>query len=133
MSEKPHILLVEDSSKDVEILLTYFGEADDFEVTVLHDGEQALNYLYARGDFETKAKPVALMLLDLKMPKVSGMEVLRQLRSDRAFRSLPVVVITSSNQERDLMGAYNLDAQGYVIKPIQPEQLRRTISAALRG
>ena len=114
------ILLVEDDPKDVELTLEALGDYNlANEVIVARDGEQALDYLYCRGKFaaRTKGNP-AVLLLDLKMPKVDGLEVLKQVRSDAKLKLIPVVVLTSSREERDMMGSYQLGVNAYVVKPV---------------
>ena len=114
------ILLVEDDPKDVELTLEALGDYNlANEVIVARDGEQALDYLYCRGKFaaRTKGNP-AVLLLDLKLPKVDGLEVLRQIRADAKLRLMPVVVLTSSREERDMMGSYQLGVNAYVVKPV---------------
>jgi CheY-like chemotaxis protein len=89
------------------------------EVMVVHDGEEALNFLYARGSFRMRApgNPI-LILLDLKLPKVDGLEVLRQIKSDENLKSIPVVMLTSSREEQDVVHSYKLGVNAYVVKPI---------------
>ena len=121
MAEIKRILLAEDSEKDVELALEALAEhhlAND--VMVVQDGEQALDYLYRRGEFAGNAdsRPV-LVLLDLKMPKVDGMEVLRQIKADPELKRIPVVMMTSSREERDLVRSYDLRVNAYVVKPVK--------------
>ncbi|KAM3099494.1 response regulator [Phormidesmis sp. 146-12] len=114
------ILLVEDSTNDVELILTSLSDNHlANEVVVVRDGEEALNYLYRRGIFKMRMEgnPVVI-LLDLKLPRVNGMEVLSQIRSEPSFRLVPVVVLTSSREEPDLLNCYELGANAYVVKPI---------------
>lgn len=129
------ILLIEDNARDIEITLTNLRESGiDASVHVVRDGEEALNYLYRRHEFALRstAEP-ALLLLDIKMPKVNGLEVLRAVKSDPALRSIPVVLLTSSRQEQDLAAAYEWSAEGYLIKPVRPQQLAAMIAAATGG
>jgi DNA-binding response OmpR family regulator len=89
------------------------------EVIVTLDGEQALNYLYCRGDYETRPSGnPAVMLLDLKLPKVDGLEVLKQIKSDEKLKMIPVVVLTSSKEEKDMVASYRLGVNAYVVKPV---------------
>jgi CheY-like chemotaxis protein len=114
------ILLAEDNPNDVELILTALKEARLVnELAVASDGEQALDYLYRRGPHagRTGAQP-GVILLDLKMPKIDGREVLRQIRADPALRTIPVVVLTSSREESDLLKSYQLGANAYVVKPV---------------
>ena len=89
------------------------------EVVVTRDGQQALDYLYCRGEFSTRAvgNP-AVMLLDLKLPKIGGLEVLQQIKSDERLKMIPVVVLTSSHEEKDMMRSYRLGVNAYVVKPV---------------
>jgi CheY-like chemotaxis protein len=114
------ILMVEDDPRDVELTLTALGEYNlTNEVVVINDGEEALNYLYRRGNFEDRNNEnPAVLLLDLKLPKVDGMEVLQQIKSDETLRMIPVVVLTSSREERDMVASYKLGVNAYVVKPV---------------
>jgi CheY-like chemotaxis protein len=114
------ILMVEDDPKDVELTLTALEDYNlANEVVVVHDGEEALDYLYCRGTWATRAGDnPAVMLLDLKLPKVDGLEVLRQVKSDENLRLTPVVVLTSSREEKDMVASYQLGVNAYVVKPV---------------
>jgi CheY-like chemotaxis protein len=114
------ILMVEDDPKDVELTLTALGDYNlANEVIVTRDGEQALDYLYYRGDYKTRANGnPAVMLLDLKLPKVDGLEVLKQIKSDGELRMIPIVVLTSSKEEKDMVASYKLGVNAYVVKPV---------------
>jgi CheY-like chemotaxis protein len=114
------ILYVEDDERDVELTLSALEEHHLVNaVTVVHDGEQALDFLYRRGAFEGRpTEDPVLVLLDLKMPKVDGFEVLRAIKSDERLKSIPVVVLTSSREERDLVSSYALGVNAYVVKPV---------------
>jgi CheY-like chemotaxis protein len=114
------ILMVEDDPKDVELTLTALEEYNlANEVVVTRDGEEALNYLYHRGEFKTRPDgDPAVILLDLKLPKVDGLEVLKQLKSDGKLRMIPVVVLTSSKEEKDMVASYKLGVNAYVVKPV---------------
>jgi CheY-like chemotaxis protein len=120
MSTLGRILLVEDDPKDVELTLTALEEYNlANEVVVTRDGAQALDYLYCRGDFSTRSNEnPAVLLLDLKLPKVDGLEVLQQIKSDEKLKMIPVVVLTSSHEERDMMASYSLGVNAYVVKPV---------------
>jgi CheY-like chemotaxis protein len=114
------ILLVEDDERDVELALTALEEHRlANEVVVARDGKEALDYLYRRGQFAMRAEgnPV-VVLLDLKMPKVDGLEVLRQVRLDQQLKVMPIVVLTSSREEQDLIESYKLGVNAYVVKPV---------------
>ncbi|UIE39087.1 response regulator [Leptodesmis sichuanensis] len=120
MVELRRILLVEDSPNDVELILTSLSENHlSNEVVVVWDGEEALDYLYRRGVFRLRQEgdPI-VVLLDLKLPKVDGLEVLAQLKADPVLRIIPVVVLTSSREEPDLSRCYELGTNAYVVKPI---------------
>jgi len=114
------ILLAEDSSQDVELTLAALQEyhiAND--VVVVRDGQEALDYLYGKGAFQDRnpARP-ALVLLDLKMPRMDGLETLAVIKSDTNLRSIPVVMLTSSREEVDLIRSYELGVNAYVVKPV---------------
>jgi CheY-like chemotaxis protein len=114
------ILLVEDDQKDVELTLEALEEYNlANEVVVAVDGEQALDYLYYRGKFMRRAREnPAVLLLDLKLPKVNGLEVLQQIKSDENLKLIPVVVLTSSHEEKDMVASYKLGVNAYVVKPV---------------
>ena len=120
MNKIGRILMVEDDPKDVELTLTALEEYNlANEVIVTRDGEQALDYLYCRGEYKTRSSGnPAVMLLDLKLPKVDGLEVLKQVKSNGALRMIPVVVLTSSKEERDMVASYKLGVNAYVVKPV---------------
>jgi CheY-like chemotaxis protein len=114
------ILMVEDDPKDVELSLTAL-EAYNLanEVVVVNDGVQALDYLYHRGEFANNgADNPAVILLDLKLPKVDGLEVLKQIKSDDTLKLIPVVVLISSKEEKDMVASYKLGVNAYVVKPV---------------
>jgi CheY-like chemotaxis protein len=120
MEKLGRILLVEDDPRDVELTLTAL---EDYklanEVVVCRDGQEALDYLYNRGKFVNRVNEnPAVMLLDLKLPKVDGLEVLQQIKSDEQLRMIPVVVLTSSHEEKDMMRSYKLGVNAYVVKPV---------------
>ena len=120
MEKFRRILLVEDDPRDVELTLTAL---DDYklanEVVVCRDGQEALDYLFGRGKFSDRANEnPAVILLDLKLPKVDGLEVLEQIKSDERLRLIPVVMLTSSHEEKDMMRSYRLGVNAYVVKPV---------------
>ena len=114
------ILMVEDDPKDVELTLTALEEYNlANEVVVTRDGEEALDYLHQRGNFEARSNGnPAVLLLDLKLPKVDGLEVLKQIKSDDNLKMIPVVVLTSSREEKDMIASYRLGVNAYVVKPV---------------
>jgi CheY-like chemotaxis protein len=120
MSKLGRILLVEDDPKDVELTLTALEEYKlANEVVVAHDGAEALDYLYRRGNFATRStENPAVLLLDLKLPKVDGLEVLQQIKADAKLKLIPVVVLTSSHEEKDMVTSYKLGVNAYVVKPV---------------
>jgi CheY-like chemotaxis protein len=114
------ILLAEDDPNDVELTLAALAEHNlANSVLVVHDGEEALDYLYCRGKFKTRENgPPVVVLLDLKMPKVSGLEVLKIIKADEHLKTIPVVVLTSSREEPDLIESYQHGVNAYVVKPV---------------
>jgi DNA-binding response OmpR family regulator len=114
------ILIVEDDPKDVELTLTALEEYNlANEVIITGNGAEALDYLYCRGKFNTRSGDnPAVMLLDLKLPKVDGLEVLKQVKSDDNLKMIPVVVLTSSREEKDMIASYKLGVNAYVVKPV---------------
>ena len=120
MTTLGRILLVEDDPRDVELTLTAL---EDYklanEVVVARDGQQALDYLRCQGEYSTRANEnPAVLLLDLKLPKVDGLEVLKEIRADERLKLIPVVVLTSSQEEKDMMRSYTLGVNAYVVKPV---------------
>ena len=120
MSELRRILIVEDDPRDVELTLTALDEHKlANEVVITRDGKEALDYLYCREQFASRPEEnPAVILLDLKLPKVDGFEVLQQIRSDERLKMIPVVVLTSSHEEKDLLATYQLGVNAYVVKPV---------------
>jgi CheY-like chemotaxis protein len=120
MSTLGRILMVEDDPRDVELTLTALEEYKlANEVVVTRDGQEALDYLYCRGEYSTRSHEIpAVMLLDLKLPKVDGLQVLQKIKSDERLKMLPVVVLTSSHEEQDLIRSYSLGVNAYVVKPV---------------
>jgi two-component system response regulator len=113
------ILLVEDNADDVDLTLRAFDKNRiASEIVVAADGADALDYLFARGRHAARHALPELVLLDLKLPKIPGLDVLRQMRADARTRLLPVVVLTSSNEERDVLSSYELGANSFVRKPV---------------
>jgi CheY-like chemotaxis protein len=120
MNTLGRILMVEDDPKDVELtMIALEGHNLANEVVVTRDGEEALDYLYRRGKYSTRSSDhPAVILLDLKLPKIDGLEVLRQVKTDNNLKIIPVVVLTSSNEETDLISSYKLGVNAYVVKPV---------------
>lgn len=120
MAELKPILLVEDNPKDIELTLAALEKGQlANDVVVVRDGAEALDYIYRRGahDGRNWIDP-AVILLDLKLPKVDGLEVLAQIKSDPQLRSLPIVMLTSSREERDVVRSYELGVNAFVVKPV---------------
>jgi CheY-like chemotaxis protein len=123
------ILLVEDCPEDAELTLRALA-ASHLANDVLHlrDGAEALDYVYRRGRFVDRPQDQpALVLLDLKMPKVDGIEVLRQVKSDQTLKTIPIVVMTSSREEGDLMRSYALGVNAYVVKPVRFQEFMEVV------
>lgn len=134
MNEYEHveILLVDDSPLDAELAIRGLKEHNlANNVVWVKDGEQALDYVYRRGRFEGRsgAGP-RLILLDLKMPKVDGIEVTRTIKGDEKTRHIPIVIMTSSKEERDISESYSLGANSYIVKPLDFEALANVASQA---
>jgi DNA-binding response OmpR family regulator len=120
MANVGRILLVEDDPKDVELTLIALEDYNlANEVIVLGDGAEALDYLHCRGNFAGRSSEnPAVLLLDLKLPKVDGLEVLQQIKTNEKLHAIPVVVLTSSREERDMVTSYKLGVNAYVVKPV---------------
>lgn len=124
------ILLAEDNPNDVELIVTALKEARlANEIITAADGEQALDCLHRRGRYagRTSGQP-AVILLDLKMPKVDGLEVLRQIRAEPRLREIPVVILTSSREESDLLKSYERGVNAYVVKPVDFEEFTAAVT-----
>ncbi len=129
-SENAGILLVEDSQDDIDLTLhTLRRENLANNISIVRDGEEALGFLFCRGPFTQRSfsHPPRLVLLDLKLPKVDGMEVLRQIKGDPRTKIIPVVILTSSKEERDLVNSYSLGANSYIQKPVDFDQFRQVV------
>jgi CheY-like chemotaxis protein len=129
MDTLKRILLVDDSPRDTELAVDAL-DANNLanEVVVLRDGAEALDYLYRRGEFAARMNGnPAVILLDLKMPKVDGLEVLRQIKGDPQLKMIPVVVMTSSREEQDLVNSYQLGVNAYVVKPVKFQEFMEAV------
>jgi CheY-like chemotaxis protein len=124
-----HILIAEDDPRDESLTLAALEEYNlANKVFIVRDGEETLDYLYCRGKFKTRAptNPVAI-LLDLKMPKVNGLEVLRIVKADENLKTIPIVVLTSSREEPDLIECYKHGVNAYVVKPVDFSEFMKAI------
>ena len=129
-SQELDILLVEDNQDDMDLALHALKrEKLANHIFVARDGEEALDFLFCRGTFAERSfdHPPKLVLLDLKLPKVDGMEVLKQLKGDPRTKTIPVVMMTSSKEERDLVSSYSLGANSFIQKPVDFDQFRETV------
>lgn len=130
MSEPIEILLVEDNPNDLELTLHALERHNlANKIHVVRDGEEALDFLFCRGRFAERKidSPPKVVLLDLKLPKVDGLEVLRALKGDSRTRAIPIVVMTSSKQQRDLVDSYQLGVNSYIQKPINFSEFQEVI------
>lgn len=129
MKTAPRILLADDDPRDVELFLLGLDRVNlGARVDVVHDGEAVVDYLYRRGAFKSlKGPQPKVLFLDLKMPKLDGIQVIRQIKADPALRALPVVAFTSSSQERDLRESYASGVNAYVVKPMDFGKLMQTV------
>jgi two-component system, response regulator len=130
MNTELDILLVEDNQDDMDLALHALkrGKLAN-RIFVVRDGEEALDFLFCRGAYSDRSpeRPPKLVLLDLKLPKVDGIEVLRQVKSHAPTKTIPVVIMTSSKEERDLVASYNLGVNSYIQKPVDFAQFRETV------
>src|SRR4051812_18758850 len=124
-----HILLVEDDPKDARLTIREIKTTGiEPQIDLVRDGEEAVDYLFRRGAYQTRTGQPTLILLDLKLPKVDGLEVLREIKSNPSTRAIPVVVLTSSKEEQDLVESYKLGVNSYIQKPVDFDQFRKTIA-----
>jgi CheY-like chemotaxis protein len=126
------VLLVEDNPDDSELTIHAIKEGNnDIHLLHLKDGVEALNFIFAKRSFENQKvqNALKLVLLDLKLPRLDGLEVLRKIRADERTKSLPIVILTSSREKRDILEAYNLGVNSYVVKPVGFDNYVKTISA----
>jgi CheY-like chemotaxis protein len=130
MANLKRILLAEDNPKDVELTLAALDEHNlANEVVVVNDGAEALDYLYRRGKFAMReAGNPAVVMLDIKMPKVDGLEVLKTIKSDPELMSVPTVILTSSREEQDLASGYGQGVNAYVVKPVEFQEFIKAVS-----
>jgi two-component system response regulator len=130
MSHDVEILLVEDSPEDAELTIRSLRRNKIAnEIQVVEDGAEALDFLFCRGAYQDRTfpDPPKLVLLDLKLPKIGGLDVLRAMRADERTKAIPVVILTSSKEERDLIDGYNLGVNAYAQKPVDFEQFSETV------
>lgn len=130
MSLIQDILLVEDNQNDIDLALYALREGDlANSIFVVRDGKEALDFLFCREAFSERSfnHPPRLVLLDLKLPKIEGLQVLKQLKSDPRTKTIPIVIMTSSNEERDLVESYSLGANSYIQKPVDFDQFREAV------
>jgi two-component system, response regulator len=124
------ILLVEDNPTDIELTLMALKESNlGNKIHVVQDGEEALDFIFGKGKFEKRnsvLKP-KVILLDLKLPKIGGIDVLKTIRADERTKLIPVVVLTSSREERDIIDTYKLGVNSYIVKPVQFENFAKTV------
>ena len=128
--EQLEILLVEDSPADIELTLHSLRRNNlANRVHVVRDGEEAIDYLFCRGAYSDRSfeEPPRLVLLDIKLPKVSGLEVLRQLKSDPLTKAIPVVILTSSREDQDIVNGYHLGVNSYLQKPVDFDRFREIV------
>ncbi len=126
------ILLVDDSVDDVELVLVALRRSNlKNKIITLRDGSEALDYLYQRGSFAQRDDPLAI-LLDIKMPKVTGLEVLKRIKSDDRLKTIPVIMFTSSNRQSDVDSSYRLGVNAYVVKAVEFDSLLDTLACVAR-
>ena len=129
-SREVDILLVEDNKDDLELALHALRrERLANRIQIARDGEEALDFLFCRGEFTDRSmdQQPRLVLLDLKLPKVDGLEVLKKIKEDARTKTIPVVILTSSKEERDLVSSYRMGVNSYIQKPVDFDQFRDTV------
>jgi two-component system response regulator len=129
--EKYDIILVEDNPDDIELMVHSLKKNHlANKLIVLEDGEQALNYIFCRGQYtgRNSAELPKVIFLDLKLPKVNGLEVLEQVKSNDKTKKIPIVIVTSSREDPDIEAAYTLGANSYVVKPVDFDKFKKTIN-----
>ncbi len=130
MDETIKVLLVEDDPNDEELALVAFRKLGfRKEIKVIREGSEALDYLFSQGDYKEREPITSLrvILLDLKLPKVDGLEVIRQIKRHRETKSIPIVVLSSSNHESDVHNSYKLGVNSYVVKPVDFDRYVKTV------
>lgn len=128
MTDPAPILLVEDNPADVELALRAFRRRKLANpITVVRDGEEALDYMHRRGAFADGAPVPGVVLLDLRIPKVDGLEVLRELKQHPVYRHVPVVVLTTSGEHRDVKRSYEMGAASYIVKPVEFDKFQDVV------
>jgi CheY-like chemotaxis protein len=130
MTREVEILLVEDNPEDVELTLHALRQQNlANDIQVVRDGEEALDFLFCRGPYSQRSfeSPPRVVLLDLKLPKVDGLEVLREVKSDPRTRAIPVVILTASREEKDMVNGYHLGVNGYIQKPVDFDKFREMV------
>ncbi len=129
MSKLKRILYAEDDEKDIVLTMNAFKENNLVnEIIIVNNGQQVLDYLYYQEEFKNRKKgDPAVILLDLKMPKVNGLEVLRKIKADKNLKKIPVVILTSSREEKDLVESYELGVNAYVVKPVDFEEFTEAV------
>jgi CheY-like chemotaxis protein len=132
VGEHGRALLVEDNSNDVELTLEALDELQlAINIDVVRDGEEALEYLYRRGEFTNRLGDDPLVIfIDIKLPKVTGLEVLKQIRSDEKLKRIPVVIFSSSRERKDLIEAYASGVNAYVVKPVESRGFFEAVKAS---
>jgi two-component system, response regulator len=127
------ILIVEDNPHDAELIVRALREQNlANQIFIVEDGEEALNFVFCREKFANRnpSKPIKVIFLDLKLPKVGGLEVLKEIKTDERTKKLPVVIVTSSREDPDIEIAYEVGANGYIVKPVQFDAFRQAMSNA---
>ena len=126
--QQSEVLLIDDNQADIKLTLHVMNEEDQaHRVHVIRDGEEAMRFIVGSASATDRQRTLGLILLDLKLPKVNGFEILQSLRGQARFKNLPVVVLSSSNQDRDVQRSYELGANGYVQKPVDFDTFRDAI------
>lgn len=128
--EHEDIVLIEDNQYDVELILRALDKINlSYNVIVLEDGEKALDYFFCRGSYKNRDSSInpKLILLDLKLPKLDGLDVLNEIKSNVKTKKIPVVVLTSSNEEKDIIQSYNLGVNSYIVKPVDFNEFIETV------